>query len=186
MNSKTGTFKYAAFCLLMAVLAVSGMGVLASARLRSQANPDGKLTVVGKVTVDGQPAASGDVFKSGSTVTTAKGSSFVVSLGKLGRVEVLPSSTMKISFTDSSITGVLDAGSTNITAAKATSANISTKEGEVVADGTVATAFRIRTSNSCVGVRTGQVELHAGAKVTKIAAGTSASTSGKPNGKPCS
>jgi ferric-dicitrate binding protein FerR (iron transport regulator) len=182
MTNKSGTLKYSAFCLLMAVLAVPGMGVVAKAGLRAPAEPTGKLTVVGKVTVDGKPAASGDVFKSGGVTTTAKGSSAVVSLGKLGRVEVSESSTMKISFTDSSIIGSLDHGRANTTAAKGTAANISIKDGEVVANGTEATAFTVDTEsgNVCVIVQRGQVEWHAGAKVTKIAKGKHFSI-----GKPC-
>jgi 2-keto-4-pentenoate hydratase len=54
----------------------------------------GELTVTGKVRVNGQPAATGDIVSSGSTVETAKGSSAVVNLGKLGRVEALPETRM--------------------------------------------------------------------------------------------
>jgi len=58
----------------------------------------GKLRVNGTVKVNGQPAATGDIVATGSTVETAKGSSAVVSLGKLGRVEVHESSTAKLEF----------------------------------------------------------------------------------------
>src|SRR5204862_603199 len=108
--------------------------------------------------------------------TTAKGSSAVVSLGKLGRVELLPGSTMKIRFSESSIGGSLDAGRAKITGPQGTSTRISIKNGEVVADGSVATAFSLSTDagNSCLRVSTGFVELHAGTRIEKIAAGKSA------------
>ena len=177
MRTTTGAFKYAGFCLLTAVLALSAMLVPASATLRNQADPTGKLTVVGKVSVDGQPAATGDILKSGSSATTAKGSSAVVCLGKLGRVEVLPSSTMKISYTDSSFAGTLDAGRANISATKGTSASISIKDGEVVADGSVATAFSLTTDHgsTCVKVTVGHVDLHTSRRVERITAGRRAS-----------
>ena len=74
------------------------------------ANPQGQLTAVGKVTVNGQSAISGATVFSDSTVTTAKGSSAVVSLGKLGRVEVMPDTTMNLKFDGSSFTAMLEAG----------------------------------------------------------------------------
>lgn len=101
------------------------------AATRSKAKPAGILTVVGKVTVNGKPAATGDVIKSGSTTSTAAKSSSVVSIGKLGRVEVSESSTAKISFTASRISSALDHGRVKITAAKRMAANISIKGGEV-------------------------------------------------------
>lgn len=70
----------------------------------AQAEKVGRLRVAGTVKVNGQPAATGDIVASGSTVETAKGSSAVVSLGKLGRVEVHEGSTAKLDYDDSSIT----------------------------------------------------------------------------------
>ena len=61
----------------------------------------GHLTVVGTVKVNDKPAATGDIVASGSSVETAKGSSAVVSLGKLGRVESLPETRMKLRYSDS-------------------------------------------------------------------------------------
>ena len=46
----------------------------------------GDLVVTGQVTVNGQPAVSNSTLTSGAVITTAKASSAVVSLGKLGRV----------------------------------------------------------------------------------------------------
>lgn len=74
------------------------------------ATPQGQLTAVGKVTVNGQSAISGATVFSDSTVTTAKGSSAVVSLGKLGRVEVMPDTTMNLKFDGSGMTAMLEAG----------------------------------------------------------------------------
>lgn len=57
----------------------------------------GTLRSSGKVQVDGQDATPDLALNSGSTVQTAKGSSAVVSLGKLGRVEIQPGSSVKLS-----------------------------------------------------------------------------------------
>jgi ferric-dicitrate binding protein FerR (iron transport regulator) len=174
MNSKPGTLKFLTFCITMMVGAASGTALPATAARRAQEQPSGKLAVTGKVSVDGKSAASGDIFNSSSTATTAKGSSAVVSLGKLGRVEVLPSSIMKLSFGASSITGWLYAGRASVTKEKGVSANVSTRHGEVIADGAEAAGFTLNMEcgNTVVSVVSGQVELHANGKITKVAAGS--------------
>src|ERR1051325_2466216 len=70
-------------------------------RTQASDNPEeqvGVLTVTGTVKVNGKPAATGDIVTAGSEVQTAKGSSAVVSLGRLGRVEALPSTTLKLRY----------------------------------------------------------------------------------------
>lgn len=174
MKNITETFKSMAFCLLAAAMSVSVMGALANTGHQTEAAPSGTLAVTGKVTVNGQPAASGDAFTSGSTANTAKGSSAVVSLGKLGRVEVLPSSTVKVSFSSTTISGWLHSGRSSITKAKGVSANVSTRDVEIIADRTAAVEFTVdrECGDTMVSVRTGEVQLHANGKVWKIAAGS--------------
>jgi hypothetical protein len=88
----------------------------------------GQLTVVGMVKVNGKPAATGDIVSSGSTVETAARSSAVVSLGKLGRVEALPETRMKLRYDDTSISILLDAGSVRVMTGPGVFATILTKE----------------------------------------------------------
>jgi hypothetical protein len=86
---------------LVALTAALGF---ASHTLQSKKAPSGKLTQsTGQVSVNGASAAMGAAVDSDSSITTAARSSAVVSLGKLGRAEVLPQSTMKLSFDDSSV-----------------------------------------------------------------------------------
>jgi hypothetical protein len=90
--------------------------------------PVGQLIVTGMVRVNGQPAATGDIVASGSTVETAKGSSAVVSLGKLGRVEALPETRMKLRYDDTSISILLDTGKVRVSTGPGVAATITTKE----------------------------------------------------------
>jgi ferric-dicitrate binding protein FerR (iron transport regulator) len=110
-----------ALSLTLALLSTTAQVVLPSVRAQE---PMGLLTVVGKVRLNGQPAATGDIVSSGSTVETAKGSSAVVSLGKLGRVEALPETRMKLRFDDDSISILLDTGSVRVSTAPAVAATI--------------------------------------------------------------
>ena len=68
------------------------------------------ISVIGEVMVNDTRTTSGTTIFSDSTVTTAKNSSAVVSLGKLGRVEVLPESSVKLSFNEAGVTCMLEAG----------------------------------------------------------------------------
>jgi hypothetical protein len=84
----------------------------------------GQLTVVGTVKVNGKPAATGDIVASGSTVETAKGSSAVVSLGKLGRVEATAGTKMTLRYGDANIGILLYAGIVKVNTGDGVSATI--------------------------------------------------------------
>lgn len=170
-------FAFGMLALIVAVSIIASLPGSAAALDPPQLEAKGALTVTGMVKVDGKPAATGDIFNSSSTATTAKGSSAVVSLGKLGRVEVLPSSNMKLSFSSASITGWLRSGGASILKAEGVAANFSTTEGEIIANSLAAAEFTIdrECDNTTVSVRSGEVELHAKGKVTKVAAGSQGS-----------
>lgn len=166
MISRTWSRKSVAFCLAVAVLSVYSMVVLATP---GQTGPSGELSVSGQVTVNGQNAISGATVFSDSTVTTAKGSSAVVSLGKLGRVEVLPESSIKLSFTDSGITATLEAGRVRVS--NSMMANVITADGSVIADNASVFMVDVECGNTKVATQSGNVTLRAGSTVKQIAAG---------------
>jgi hypothetical protein len=174
MISRTWSRKSIAFCLAVAVLSVYSMVVLATPGQLGQTGASGELSVSGQVTVNGQSAISGATIFSDSTLQTASGSSAVVSLGKLGRVELLPNTTMKISFNESSITGMLESGRTRVSVPANVNATVNTKDASVIADITQADAFTVDTEcgNTIVATQVGKVEMRAGSKVSQVAAGS--------------
>ena len=125
MNTKICSGRSLAFALTLVFLTALALVALPSARAQEQI---GLLTVTGMVKVNGQPAATGDIVASGSTVETAKGSSAVVSLGKLGRVEALPETRMKLRYDDTSISILLAAGSVRVSTGPGVAATVNTKE----------------------------------------------------------
>jgi hypothetical protein len=125
MITKTLRTRYGAVLLTLAFLA--GAVQVALPSVRAQDYPVGMLTVTGMVKVNGKPAATGDIVVSGSTVETAKGSSAVVSLGKLGRVEALPETSMKLRYDDSSISILIGAGSVRVSTGPGVAATITRK-----------------------------------------------------------
>ena len=129
---------------------------------QGQTGPTGDLSVVGEVSVNGTSAISGATVFSDSTITTRKNSSVVVSLGKLGRVEVLPESTMKLSFTGSRITiRMLDAGRVRVSSSSGTGVTATTRDGETIGDSSVKNEMVIdtRCGNTTVFIKTGQVDI---------------------------
>jgi phage baseplate assembly protein gpV len=174
MISRTWSRKSIAFCLAVAVLSVYSMVVLATPGQMGQTGPSGELSVTGQVKVNGQSAISGATVFSDSTIETAQNSSAVISLGKNGRVELLPGSTMKLSFTDAGLMGTLDAGRVRVSTPAGVSASVMTKDGSAMADSKQANVFTVDTEcgNTIVATQAGNVELRAGDKTTQIAAGS--------------
>lgn len=140
----------------------------------AQQSTTGEVKVTGTVKVDGHEVGNGFTITTGSTATTAKGSSAVVSLGKLGRVEIFPSSSVNLDFDNGSIKVKLEAGRVRVSSGSGTSATATTRDGEVVADNTQANTFTVNVEcgNTIVSTQTGSVELRAGGTVKQIAAGS--------------
>lgn len=187
MISRTWSRKSIAFCLAVAVLSVYSMVSLAAPGQQGQ-GPTGELSVSGKVTVNGQSAISGATVFSDSTITTAPNSSATITLGKNGRIEMLPNSSLKLSFTDTSVTAQLDAGRLRVSAPAGIATSITTKDGTVVADNSQASVFTIDTEcgNTVVATQTGRAELRAGDKVSQVAAGQDAAAGTAQPGTRCS
>ncbi len=177
MISKSLSRKTLAAFVSVAVLSVYSMVALAGAKVAS-----GELSVSGQVTVNGQKVISGGTLFSGSTVVTANNSTAIVSLSKMGRVELSPNSSLILNFNEESVTGMLDKGVAKVSTVAGVSVNITTKDGAVVVDGSQATSFTVSTDrgNTVVTTEAGLAELRSGATTQQIAAGNNG-TAGTPN-----
>ncbi|MDQ3134056.1 MAG: FecR family protein [Acidobacteriota bacterium] len=184
MSSRTWSRTAIAMCLSVAILSTYSMVALAAP---GQARQSGELSVVGEVTVNGTNAISGATVFTDSTITTAKNSSAVVSLGNRGRVELLPNSSVKISFSESSVTGNLSAGRVRLSTSSKIAASVLTKDGEAVADAEQPNVFTVdvECGNTVVATQTGRVELRAGSENKQIAAGSDATAGVVQPGSRC-
>lgn len=158
------------------VLTLTAAVVMGNGFSQAGKTPTGKIIQLnGQVSVNGTVATFGAAVDSDSTITTAARSSAVVSLGKLGRVEVQPSSTMKLSFGDSNVAvAMLDAGRVRVSSSSNVSATATTRDGQITSIGNQRNEFIVDTScgNTFVAVKKGIVELRAGSTVKQIAAGS--------------
>ena len=181
MINKTWSRKLVAMFVAAAVLSVYSMLTLATPGARS-----GELSVSGDVTVNGQKAISGGTIFSDSVIVTAKSSNAVVSLGKLGRIELSANTDLRLSFADKSISGLMDSGLAHVSTPAGVTVNITTKDGFVTVDGSQPTTFTASVENgiTIVTTQSGLAELRSGAKVTKVAAGeTGTAGTGTPQAK---
>lgn len=171
MTSRTWSRTPITLALALAILCTYSMVGLAQT---GQTGPTGDLSVVGEVSVNGTSAISGATVFSDSTITTAQNSSAVVSLGKLGRVEVLPNSSLKLSFNDTGVTGMLSQGRVRLSTSSGVNASVNTKDGAAVADANQPNVFMVdvECGNTVVSTQSGRVELRAGNSVKQIAAGS--------------
>jgi phage baseplate assembly protein gpV len=181
MISKTWSRKPIAACVAVAILSVYSMVVLASPAAKA---PSGELTVSGSVTVNGENVVSGGTLFSDSVITTAEKGTATVNLSKVGRVELSPNSSLRISFTEKGITGLLGSGSAHVSTMSGVVVNFTTKDGAVVVDGSQATSFTVNVVKGVTSLSThsGLALLRVGSATKQVAAGESASA-GTPNPK---
>ncbi|MDQ2936490.1 MAG: hypothetical protein M3R67_03180 [Acidobacteriota bacterium] len=181
MISKTWSRKPIAACVAVAILSVYSMVVLASPGAKA---PSGELSVSGTVMVNGENALSGGTVFSDSVITTADKSAATVNLSKLGRVELAPNSSSRLSFTEKSLMGLLDDGTAHVSTLAGISVNYTTKDGIVVVDGSQATSFTVTVVKGITTLTThsGVAQLRVGGAVKQVAAGESTTTAAAPQG----
>ena len=169
MISRTWSRTALSLSLAVAVVCTYSMVALAA----PQQGPSGELSVVGEVSVNGTNAISGATVFSDSTITTGQNSSAVVSLGKLGRVELMPNSSLKLTFSEGNVTTGLDAGRVRLSTSSGVASSVVTKDGTAVADNTSPNVYTVdvECGNTVVATQSGRVELRAGGAVKQIAAG---------------
>lgn len=146
----------------------------------------GEITVTGQVTVNGQPAVSNSTVLSGAVIAAGTGSNAVVSLGKLGRVEVLSDSNVTLIFSSGSIVATLSEGQTRVSTSAGTAATVTTKDATVIADSSQADNFlvQVECSHTHVDTASGLVTMRTGSNDKQVVAGTSA-TAGNLTQKGC-
>lgn len=163
--------------LLASFTALAILCLSTSVALAATPDISGELTVTGKVTVNGQEAVSNSTIVSGSSIVTGANSTAVVSLGKVGRIELMPNSNVTLNFSDNSIVAVLSSGKAQISSAAGTSSTVTTKDTTVLSDSTQADNYivEVECSHTHVDTLSGVVTMREGTSDRQVAAGSSAS-----------
>jgi len=144
--------------------------------LAAPAAATGELTVSGQVTVNGATAVSGATLFSDSTITTAKGASAIVSLGKLGRVEVQEDTTVNVKFSDSGVIAMVDMGRFHVSTPAGVASTVTTKNATFMGDPGQADNFIVEAecSHSHIDTTSGVVTMREGSSDKQVSAGATA------------
>lgn len=156
--------------------AVAVWCVYSTVALAAPGDITGEITVTGQVTVNGQAAVSNSTIATGATVNTAKGSSAVVSLGKLGRVEMSEDSGMTLKFSEGSIIAMMSSGKARFMNNAGVATTVATKNATILASTAQANSFAVEVecSHTHVDTASGSVTMREGTSDKQVAAGTSA------------
>jgi hypothetical protein len=128
------------------------------------------MIVAGSVTVNEKRAITGTTVFTDSriAVACAKGSSAIVNLGKLGRVELSPGSKMILRFNDEMISGDLLEGKAVFSTPVGVKVAVNTPEGVSTSDGKEAAVTPVATQR---GVRCVPVALSSSSSSTVLGSG---------------
>jgi len=134
------------------------------------------ISVTGTVTVNGQAAVSNSTIVSGSSIVTGADSSATISLGKIGRVELMSDSNLTLQFSETSITGVINSGKVRVTNAAGVATSITSKDAVAIADAGQSDTFvvEVECSHTHVDTMAGIVTVREGTNDKQVVAGTSA------------
>lgn len=125
MNSKVWIRKALSMCMILAVTATYSMVALANTGKIA-----GEILVTGKnIKVNGEEVQSGRSIFSSSMIVTPENANAVVNLGKAGKIELAPNTTLALNFNEKSISADLSAGKITVLGA-AEAVNVTTVGGK--------------------------------------------------------
>ena len=170
MLGKNWTRKSLAILTTLAIWSVYTMVAVAAPK-----DLTAELSVSGQVTVNGNPTTVNTTIGSDSTIVTGANSSAVVSLGKLGRVELQADSSVQLKFSATSIVTILSAGKVRVSNASGVAATVTTKDAAIIGDTAQANTFDVEVECSHTHAETiaGLVTMRSGNSDKQIATGSS-------------
>ncbi len=120
MNSKLWIRKALSTCLAIATVLTYSLVTMANAErvageiLVTGKNADGRTSFV---KVNGETAQSGRSIFSSSTIATPENAGAIISLGKVGKIELAPNTTLALSFSEKGMSGDLMTGRVTVLSA---------------------------------------------------------------------
>jgi hypothetical protein len=164
--------KAVAFTLILTVGSFYTL-LTSSAAAQTAAKLSGDLSAKGAVTLNGVSAVSGATVLDGGRVKTGRGASAVVSLGRMGQVELGAESELVLKLEEGRVGGQLRAGRAVVSAPAGVGVSVETADGVASAEGKAATVLRVDVScgNTRVASSRSDARVTAGNKVEYVAAG---------------
>jgi len=123
--------------------------------------------------VNGSPAVSGQTVSTGSTIVTGPKSELMLSLDSMVRVRLEAASRLKVEFSRSSISGLLEDGSLHGSVPAGLPAEIRTTDVSIATDAREPVIFsmKVEPCNTTVTVQAGQLQVRAKDHLSTVASG---------------
>ncbi|PYS98463.1 MAG: hypothetical protein DMF63_15635 [Acidobacteria bacterium] len=163
---------FSRFMVLYLFVSLMGFKTASAFSLPTRSVAAAEITVTGQadagekpyVVVNGEPAFTGRTFFSEGTVATTGKSSATISLGKLGRIELAPESSLNLSFSEGRISGVLSKGQVNVSSSDGVSVMINTPTDSLKTEGNSPSRFTVAVQGdkTALAVQKGAVSNNSG------------------------
>jgi hypothetical protein len=189
MSKMTATLRKALSVLLMVTVG-SSYGLMTSTAF-AQVSPKlaGQLSVRGQVTLNGINVLSGATVFGGGQIKTGVNSSAIISLGKMGQVDLEPESELTLRIESGILGGHLRSGRATISAPTGIAVHLATADGVAVADGKQAAVLTVdvTSGNTRVASVRSEAKVTFGNQIEVVAAGQEVSVGTQINkkGDPC-
>jgi hypothetical protein len=144
----------------------------------------GELWSYGEIELNGDPAVSGTTLFSNSLITTTSSSTAVISIAKVGRVEILPRSSVQIGFNNRDLECKLNSGTIRVSTTAGVTSVVTTRDGRVSGEPNQAAMFSVSVEEKTFfRAYSGSVSAQGGPGVNELAqAGFFRSGLPQPNG----
>ncbi|HEX8285764.1 MAG TPA: hypothetical protein VF588_20575 [Pyrinomonadaceae bacterium] len=164
----------AALLAAAALLNLAGPAAAATPNPTAPPAPTGQVTAAAGLTLDGSPAAPGQTFFTGSTVSAAERTRPLLNFGNLARLELSGGATVRLDFSAKTVGGALETGGARVYAPQGVAASLTTADASVASDpNSGAALFQVEVSEdgTTLSVQAGRVEMRAGGRTLAAGAG---------------
>jgi hypothetical protein len=167
-------------CTRNIVASSLAIALFITSSLVALATPDralmGELTVTGfstdgtspSVTVNGERATSGRSISTSSVIATPDNSSAVINLGKTGRIELAPNSSVTLNFDEKTISGSINEGNVKVSSAPGVEVKVATEAGEITNETSKLNVFAFDAATGNTTAENGTLYLNNGKTLTTL------------------
>lgn len=171
-NKMTGVKKVTAL-MLVATVGIFQSLLTGTAMAQVPSRLAGNLSVRGSVTLNGISVSNGATVFDGGQIRTGSNGTAIISLGRMGQVELAADSDLVLKLDGATIGGNLRTGRATVSAPAGVGVNILTADGIAMAEGKEATVLSVDVAcgNTRVASSRNEAKVTAGNRVEIVAAG---------------
>jgi hypothetical protein len=172
MSDKMTGVKKVTALMLVATVGIFQSLLMGTAMAQVNSRLAGNLSVRGSVTLNGVSVGNGATVFDGGQIKTGSNGTAILSLGRMGQVELAADSDLVLKLDGTTIGGNLRSGRATVSAPAGVGVNILTADGVAVAEGKDATVLSVDvTCGTRVASSRSEAKVTSGNRVEIVAAG---------------